>query len=76
MAQANWRDVLADQDVPVVRCINRCVRRAFLCGDDKVSGKNYDQRRERIHDRLLVAPRSSPAKSPHSGSTPAHTFGE
>ncbi len=48
MARANRRDVLADQDVQVVHCINRCVRRVFLCGDDKLSGKNYDQRRELI----------------------------
>ena len=41
MARANRRDVLADQDVPVVHCLNRCVRRAFLCGDDQVSGQNY-----------------------------------
>jgi REP element-mobilizing transposase RayT len=52
MARANRRDVLADQEVQVVHCINRCVRRAFLCGDDKVSGKNYDQRRELIRQRL------------------------
>ncbi|MEI7699188.1 MAG: transposase [Planctomycetia bacterium] len=52
MARANRRDVLAEQEVQVVHCIDRCVRRAFLCGDAKLSGKNYDQRRELIRQRL------------------------
>ena len=45
-------EIVADDRVGLYHCIVRCVRRAFLCGEDPVSGKNYDHRKEWIRLRL------------------------
>ena len=41
-------------DTPYYHCIGRCVRRAFLCGMDVVSGKSYEHRKPRILERLAL----------------------
>ncbi len=40
-------------DTPYYHCYVRCVRRAFICGDDKYSGINYDHRRGWIKDKIM-----------------------
>ena len=37
---------------PYYHCMARCVRRAFLCGQDAFSGKSYEHPREWVVDRL------------------------
>ncbi|MCQ2037470.1 MULTISPECIES: acyltransferase family protein [Stutzerimonas stutzeri subgroup] len=39
-------------DTSWYHCVCRCVRRAFLCGDDRLSGQNYDHRRGWIAERM------------------------
>ena len=39
-------------DTPYYHCMVRCVRRAYLCGEDKVTGQNYDHRKQWLVSRM------------------------
>jgi REP element-mobilizing transposase RayT len=50
---ATPRKHLIDPDVPLFyHLVSRCVQRAFLCGHDPVTGRDYSHRKQWLIDRL------------------------
>ena len=54
MARQNRQDVFDPDEVSVVHCIQRAVRRAMLCGIDPYSGKSFEHRKKWVQNRLQV----------------------
>ena len=52
MARTPRREVVDADEVTCVHVVQRCVRRAFLCGVDQATGKDYGHRKVLIQQRL------------------------
>ena len=46
------KELVAVEDTPFYHCISRCVRRAYLCGEDYQSGQNFDHRKLWLVERI------------------------
>ncbi len=55
MPQAR-KSLISLEATPYYHCVSRCVRRAFLCGVDALTGASYEHRRGWVEEKLLALP--------------------
>ena len=48
------RHLLVPPDAPGIHhCASRCVRRAFFCGEDAVTGRSFEHRKQWLEERII-----------------------
>ena len=52
MPRLNRSEICSTEEVQIFHLVNRCVRRTYLCGYDKDTGRDYSHRREWVCQRL------------------------
>ncbi|MFH1139145.1 MAG: hypothetical protein V1816_23940 [Pseudomonadota bacterium] len=53
MAMAR-RETVVNGEEGLFHCVSRCVRRAFLCGEDRFTGRSFDHRKAWVQNRLAL----------------------
>ncbi|WP_199405245.1 transposase [Corallincola holothuriorum] len=47
-------ELVSPADTPYYHCVCRCVRRAFLCGEDRFTNTDYSHRKQWVLERLAL----------------------
>lgn len=50
------KTLISVKSTPYYHCVSRCVRRAFLCGSDAITGHSYEHRRGWLESKILKLP--------------------
>ncbi|TCI01083.1 transposase [Corallincola luteus] len=50
-------ELVSPADTPYYHCVCRCVRRAFLCGEDRFTNTDYSHRKQWVLERLTLLDR-------------------